>query len=78
MYRVRILCNNPHMATNLAIDEHLLDEALRAGGHRTKKATVNEALAEYIRRRKQRGIVALFGKLDVDPRYDYKKQRSKR
>ncbi|HXD82976.1 MAG: type II toxin-antitoxin system VapB family antitoxin [Rudaea sp.] len=63
------------MATNLAIDEHLLEQALRAGGHRTKKATVNEALAEYIRRRQQLGVVALFGKVDVDPRYDYKKQR---
>lgn len=63
------------MATNLAIDEHLLEQALRAGGHRTKKATVNEALAEYIRRRQQLGVLALFGKVDVDPRYDYKKQR---
>lgn len=63
------------MATNLAIDEHLLEQALRAGGHRTKKATVNEALAEYIRRRQQLGVVALFGKVDIDPRYDYKKQR---
>lgn len=63
------------MATNLAIDEHLLEQALIAGGHRTKKATVNEALAEYIRRRQQLGVVALFGKVDIDPRYDYKKQR---
>lgn len=63
------------MATNLAIDEHLLDQALRAGGHRTKRATVNEALAEYIRRRQQLGVVALFGKVNIDPRYDYKKQR---
>ena len=31
------------MATNLAIDEALLDEALRSSGHATKKATVNEA-----------------------------------
>jgi hypothetical protein len=63
------------MATNLAIDEHLLEQALRAGGHRTKKATVNEALAEYIRRRQQLGVVALFGEVDFDSRYDYKKQR---
>jgi hypothetical protein len=72
------LCKHSHMATNLAIDERLLEEALRAGGHRTKKATVNEALAEYIRRRKQGDIVALFGKLDIDPDYDHKAQRRKR
>lgn len=43
------------MATNLAIDDKLLDEAVRAGGHRTKKAAVTEALQEYIQRRQQAG-----------------------
>ena len=63
------------MATNLAIDDQLLDEALRIGGRRTKKDTVNEALTEYIRRRKQGKVVELFGTIDFDPAYDYKKQR---
>ena len=49
------------MATNLAIDDRLLDEALKVGGHRTKKATVTEALEEYVRRRRQVKIVELFG-----------------
>ncbi|HEX5715647.1 MAG TPA: type II toxin-antitoxin system VapB family antitoxin [Thermoanaerobaculia bacterium] len=65
------------MPTNLAIDDELLDEALRVGGHRTKKATVTEALQEYIRRRKQVEILDLFGQIDYDPEYDYKKQRSR-
>lgn len=63
------------MATNLAIDDKLLEEAQRIGGHRTKKATVTEALEEYIRHRKQARIVDLFGKVELDPKYDYKKQR---
>ena len=63
------------MATNLAIDDRLLNEALRIGGHRTKKATVTEALTEYIRRRKQAKVVALFGTVDFDPAYDFKRQR---
>jgi Arc/MetJ family transcription regulator len=63
------------MATNLALDEQLLNEALRVGGHRTKKDTVTEALQEYIQRRKQARILDLFGKIDFDPRYDYKRQR---
>ena len=45
------------------------------GGHRTKKATVTEALEEYIRRRKQARVLKLFGKVEFDPTYDYKKQR---
>lgn len=65
------------MATNLAIDDELLEEALRVGGHRTKKATVTEALEEYIRRRKQAQILDLFGTIDYDPEYDYKRQRSR-
>ena len=65
------------MATNLAIDDRLLEEAQRIGGHRTKKATVTEALQEYIQHRKQAKILTLFGTVEVDPKYDYKKQRRK-
>lgn len=63
------------MPSNLAIDDELLEEALRIGGHRTKKATVNEALKEYVQRRKQLGILDLFGQIDYDPAYNYKEQR---
>ena len=66
------------MATNLALDDRLLDEAVRIGGKATKKETVTEALQEYIARRKQAGIVDLFGAVTYDPRYDYKKQRGRR
>lgn len=65
------------MATNLAIDDQLLEEAQRIGGHRTKKATVTEALEEYIQHRKQAKILELFGTVAFDPKYDYKKQRRK-
>jgi Bacterial antitoxin of type II TA system, VapB len=72
------MCDNSHMATNLAIDDRLLEEARRIGGQKTKRATVTEALSEYIQRRKQQQIIELFGKLDVDPTYDYKKQRRRK
>ncbi len=63
------------MATNLALDDRLLERALRIGGHRTKKATVTEALEEYVRRREQAEVLTLLGKIDFDPAYDYKKLR---
>lgn len=72
------MCDNSHMATNLAIDDRLLEEARRIGGQKTKRATVTEALSEYIQRRKQQQIVELFGQLDLDPKYDYKKQRRRK
>ena len=66
-----------HMATNLAIDDSLLNEAQKIGGLGTKKATVTQAVEEFIQHRKQLKIVDLFGKVDFDPKYDYKKQRRK-
>ena len=66
------------MATNLAIDEKLLEEALKAGKHKTKKDTVNEALKEYVMRRKRRDIISLFGKVEMKPSYDYRKERNAR
>ena len=66
------------MATNLAIDDKLIEEAREIGGHRTKKAVVTEALQEYIHRRKQLQMLNLLGKIDYDPDHDYKRQRKKR
>jgi len=40
-----------------------------------KKPTFIEALLKYVRRRKQAKIVELFGTVEFDPKYDYKKQR---
>ena len=65
------------MATNLAIDDNLLEEARIVGKHATKKAVVNEALTEYIQRRKQAEITNLFHTVEYDQDYDYKKQRQK-
>jgi Arc/MetJ family transcription regulator len=74
----QIMCRILHMATNLAIDDRLLEEALKIGGHRTKKATVTEALNEYIQKRQQSKLLDLFGKIEIDPAYDYKKQRRRK
>jgi len=65
------------MSTNLAIDDHLLVEALKIGHLRTKKDTVNLALKEFINRRRQIEIVGLFGKMEPDLDYDYKKGRNR-
>lgn len=65
------------MATNLALDNELIDEAVRVGGHRTKKAAVTEALEEYVQGRKQLEVLDLFGTIDFDEEYDYKVQRAR-
>lgn len=63
------------MATNLAIDDRLIEEARIIGKHATKKGVVTEALQEYIQRRKQTEILDMFHTVDYALDYDYKEQR---
>lgn len=65
------------MPSNLAIDDRLLAEALKLGGEKTKKATVNRALQEFVSRRRQKNLRNLYGKLVWDESFDYKKERSR-
>jgi Arc/MetJ family transcription regulator len=71
------MCKSLHMATNLAIDDALLKKALKIGGKKTKKDTVNEALKEFIVRREQQKVLGLFGTVDYFEDYEPKKFRSK-
>lgn len=64
------------MATNLALDDSLIEEAKIIGNHRTKKGVVTEALHEYIQRRKQSKIIEIFNSVSFDKDYDYKQQRA--
>ena len=56
----------------------LLEKASLVSGERTKKAVVTRALQEFIARREQKELLELFGKLEWDPQFDYKKERSRR
>ncbi len=71
------LCGGEIMATNLELDDRLIKEALTLGNHRTKKAAVTQALTDYIRHLRQERILELFGKVDFDPAYDYKRHRAR-
>jgi hypothetical protein len=66
------------MATNLAIDDQLINQAVKLGHHPSKKAAVTAALKEYIQHHHQRQIVSLFGQIEYDPDYDYKKERRRK
>jgi cell fate (sporulation/competence/biofilm development) regulator YlbF (YheA/YmcA/DUF963 family) len=65
------------MATNLAIDDTLIEAARSLGGQKTKKAVVTQALVEYIQKRQQLQAVQLFGSIDYDADYDYKASRNR-
>ncbi len=65
------------MATNLQIDDGLIVKAVKLGKHKSKKAAVTQALVEYVDHLQQKKILSLFGKIDYDPKYDFKKQRAR-
>ncbi len=65
------------MATNLAIDDQLLEQVQEIGNFKTKKDTVNLALKEFVNRRKQLEIIDLFNQMEPDSDYDYKKVRQR-
>lgn len=63
------------MATNLDLDDKLIEAARQLGVHRTKRDAVTRALEEYVRWLRQKAIVSDFGTIDYEPKFDYKKQR---
>ena len=65
------------MATNLDLDPDLVERAVALSGAPSKKAAVTAALQEFIARPEQRRVLELFGKLEWDPSYDYKRERSR-
>ena len=65
------------MATNLALDDRLINEALKVGHHKSKKEAVTEALRRYINLLKQQDIFTSFGKIKFEKDYDYKQGRSR-
>jgi Arc/MetJ family transcription regulator len=68
------------MATNLALDDRLIIEAVKLGGHKTKREAVTVALQEYVKSKRRLGTLDMFGKVDFDPAWDYKaaRRRAKR
>ena len=65
------------MATNLQIDDKLIQTAVQLGGHKTKKEAVTQALITYNQHLQQIKVLELFGSIEYDNGYNYEDQRSK-
>ena len=63
------------MATNLALDDALIVQAVELGHHRSKKAAVTAALEEYVKARRRLGILDWMGRVDYYDDYDHKNLR---
>lgn len=63
------------MRTNIVLDEQLVAEAMRYAKVKSKRELVDLALREFVAVRRRRDISDLFGKVEIDPDYDYKALR---
>ncbi len=63
------------MASNLQIDQSLLEQAKSLAGLPTKRETVNEALKEFIQSRLRKQLLQLRGQIEYYEDYDYKALR---
>ena len=52
--------------TNIVLDEGLVAKGLKITGLKTKKALVNHALSQLVRRETQLGLLGLRGKVKWD------------
>ena len=66
------------MSVSVEVDEGLVAQAMKIGKFGFKKEAVHAALKEYLARHGQAGILELFGKVEYDQGYDYKKLRSRK
>ena len=53
------------MRTTIVLNEDLLNEVKTLSGAKSKKAAVEKALEEFVRRRKARRLIDLEGKVDL-------------
>lgn len=63
------------MVVSIEINDDLIQEALKLSDCCTKRSVVEAALQEYVQRRKRLKVIELFGLIEYEDDYDYKKQR---
>ena len=75
---VIVVVTDRTMPKDLDIDLELLEKAHASGGEKSKKAAGNRVSQEFIVHRRQKRVLDLFGKLDWNDAYDYKRERTRR
>ncbi len=61
---------------NLELDDDLIEAVTKLSGLKTKREAVTHALQEYIQRHKRASVLQLFGTIDYDADYDYRRERA--
>lgn len=64
------------MQITLNLDDALVQDAMNLNPDLTLEQAIESALTIYVQQQQRLKIVELFGAIDYDSDYDYKKQRS--
>ncbi|WP_221934218.1 type II toxin-antitoxin system VapB family antitoxin [Tepidimonas sediminis] len=64
------------MRTQLVLDDRLFEEAMRLAEARSKRDLIEQALREFVARRRERRILGLVGEPLIDPEYDVRAVRA--
>jgi len=67
----------PEMSSTVDFDSELVERVRVLSGAPTRQAAVTAAWREFVARRDQARLRELFGRLEWDPDYDYKRERSR-
>jgi len=60
------------MRTNIVLDDHLMEEAFKLSGIKTKKKLIHLALKEFVDNQRRLNLLDLEGKIEFAEGYDYK------
>jgi Arc/MetJ family transcription regulator len=63
------------MRMTIELDQTIVEEAMSYAGVKSKRELVDLALREFVAARRRRDVSELFGKVQIDPDYDYKALR---
>jgi Arc/MetJ family transcription regulator len=66
------------MRTTIVLNEDLLNEVKNLSGAKSKRAAVERALEEFVRRRKARKLIELEGKMELSYNPDQLLERRKK
>lgn len=62
---------------NVKLDDRLVEEAVAVGHHASRREAVHEALREYVAHRRRLEALEVFGTVEFDASFDYKRARAR-
>ena len=66
------------LRTNLELDKNLVEEAMALSKSKTQKSVIENALIEFVEKRRKHNLIDIKGSIEFSENYDYKAMRTER